>query len=113
MTLTCCSCTSGSPSCIAGGIGQASCRHNRQRKFPGWGEETTTTHQQHCGKRTQVLRLLVNGCIQMSGKHRGAHQPHGAAGAARTSVPALTSALWLQYLARGRGFDPLYRPRAV
>jgi hypothetical protein len=22
-------------------------------------------------------------------------------------------ALWLQYLARGRGFDPLYRPRAV
>ena len=23
------------------------------------------------------------------------------------------TALWLQYLARGRGFDPLYRPRAV
>jgi hypothetical protein len=26
---------------------------------------------------------------------------------------AAQGALWLQYLARGRGFDPLYRPRAV
>jgi hypothetical protein len=25
----------------------------------------------------------------------------------------MSYALWLQYLARGRGFDPLYRPRAV
>ena len=29
------------------------------------------------------------------------------------TVTKQTKALWLQYLARGRGFDPLYRPRAV
>ena len=37
----------------------------------------------------------------------------GAGELFRQAAALAAAALWLQYLARGRGFDPLYRPRAV